>query len=206
MIFLWPQATSMVTMPIGFGVMTAPATNMVAHGIREGRPWAMDNGAFTGGFKPTAFFDFLRRHEPYRDTCLFVVVPDVVGNAIATLENYRQWVRHYEGWPVAFVAQDGQEHLALPNYYDWLFIGGSTEWKLGDGAVECIRRARAVGKPVHVGRVNSQRRFNRFLLQGVTSCDGTNPIYEPDRARARWPGIVAQRPLLDALPAGYRAG
>lgn len=203
MIYLWPQATMP---PDGFGVLTAPATKIIAEGIRAGRPWAMDNGAFTQGFQPDAFFPFLERHEMYRDTCLFVAVPDVVGDAIQTLANYRHWVTHFDGWPVAFVAQDGQENLPMPNYYDWLFVGGGTEWKMSSGADRCIQRAKEMGKQVHIGRVNSIKRFRHFQLIGADTSDGTFPVFAPDVASRRLGRAMAQRPLFRDLPTSNHRG
>jgi hypothetical protein len=210
--------------------MTRPSDTCVAQGIRAGRPFAVDNEAFTRGFHPARFFPFLERLLPYREQCLFVVVPDVVGDAQATMELFWRWAPLIRdlGFPVAFVAQDGQEALAWPRdteFTDWcadhltatddasyylaleqwrreslafdvLFIGGSTEWKLGQHAIDCIRWAKRLGLPVHVGRVNSQRRFRHFQLVGADFCDGTGPVYAPDRAAKSLSKVVLQPELL----------
>lgn len=206
MMYLWPQSGSMTHLPEAFGVITQPGNGMVPLGIVfEGRSWACDNGAFTR-FDKAAYLAHLERLRPYRNTCLFVVVPDVVGNAVATLElyeNWRAWFRLTD-WPLAFVAQDGQEDLPLPDF-DWLFIGGSTRWKMGAGARYCVEQAHKLGKPVHVGRVNSWRRYQYFKSLGARSCDGTHPIYEPDKASitiAEW----MERPFNYSLFSGYRGG
>jgi hypothetical protein len=194
MLFLWPQTTSMAHFHPSFGVITSPTAHTVPRGIQEGRRWACDNNAFTQGFKPERFFVYLQKLQEYQPNCLFVVCPDAVGDARRTLELYTQWSVQIRtlGYPVAFVAQDGQEELPFPAEFDWLFIGGSTEWKLGAGAEKCIRRAQAICKPVHVGRVNSISRFRRFQLLGVDSADGTNPIYEPNRSRVKFTMLVSQ--------------
>jgi len=177
----------MVGMHEGFGVMTRASDGTVCHGIAEGRPWACDNEAYTRGFDPDRFFPFLERLRSYRETCLFVVCPDVVGDAVQTLTEYRTWAHWVfaDGWPLAFVAQDRQEELEFPAVFDWLFIGGTTDWKLGAGALSCIARAKAMRKPVHVGRVNGLRRMHHFALAGTDSVDGTFPCFEPDVARQR---------------------
>ena len=54
-----------------------------------------------------------------------------------------------------------------------IFIGGTTEWKLGPHAKAVIRAAQAIGKYVHVGRVNTPGRFEYFDSLGVDSIDGT---------------------------------
>jgi hypothetical protein len=178
--YLLPTGGSVENLAEGFGILTSPAHRTIAKGIKEGRWWAADNEAFTRGFDPDRFFSWLKLLQPFRDRCLFVVVPDVVYNTIGTLERYRWWAWRIKerGWPVAFVAQDGQELLSLPPEFDWLFIGGSTEWKMSAAADDCIYRAKASGKRVHIGRVNGMRRFWHFGMIGADSADGTMIRFE----------------------------
>ena len=230
--YLWPQAGEVSDLPDGFGIMTRPSDHTVPQGVRNGRPFAVDNEAFTRGFDPARFFPFLERLRPYRDQCLFVVIPDVVYDARATLERFRTWapVVQSMGFPVAFAAQDGQEELHWPMLVDFtdylydhgrftpddhaaywqaydrwerecvafdvLFIAGTTGWKLGPFAEEAIRRAKRMGLPVHIGRVNSQCRFRRFQLLGADFCDGTAAAYAPDRAKHRLSKVVRQPTLM----------
>jgi hypothetical protein len=158
----------------------------------------MDNGAFTGLFNEAAFWRKLEQMRPHRANCVFVVAPDVVGNAIATMHQYRYYgpAIHAAGYPVAFVAQDGQEIYPFPPEYDALFIGGSTEWKLSDAALWCIQQAKASGKWVHVGRVNSQRRIRHFQLARVDSVDGTSVTFAPDKNYRTLDRQLVQRPLF----------
>jgi hypothetical protein len=228
--YLWPQAGDVSHLPPQYGIMTRPSDKTIAQGIRAGRSFAVDNEAFTRGFKPARFFPFLERLRPYRENCLFVVVPDVVADAQATLDRFWQWAPVIQdlGFPVAFVAQDGQEWLDWPRFseftawcadhlnatddltyylaweqwqreslaFDVLFIGGSTEWKLGRHAIDCIHEAKRLGVPVHIGRVNSQIRFRHFQLVGADFCDGTGPTYAPARAAQRLNQVVLQPALL----------
>lgn len=112
--------------------------------------------------------DWLCFMQPWRNRCVFVVAPDVVANAVATLDLFRwyAWRIQSLGFPVALVAQDGLEGLRWPPTwaYDALFVGGTTAWKLSAAADWCIRRAMQAGKWVHVGRVNSQRRIRHLRL------------------------------------------
>lgn len=151
--------------------------------VPNNRLWCMDNGVFTGKFDEALFWSKLDRVNQYQKTCLFVVSPDVVANAIATLSAWRYWGMQIKarGWPVAFVAQDGQELFDFPPDFDALFIGGSTEWKMSEQALYCIKRAKALEKWVHVGRVNSQKRIRHFKLAGVDSVDGTTVCFAPDK-------------------------
>lgn len=193
MLYLWPQSSSMSGMHYGFGVLSSPRNKMVALGIQEGRKFGVDNNAYTMEFDPDKFFKHLEKLRPYIDQCLFIVCPDVVSDPRTTLELWDKWKKKIKGHgPIAFVAQDGMEHYPLPPDFDWMFIGGTTDFKMGIGAKNCIQRTQKIGKPVHVGRVNSISRFRYFQKLGIDSVDGTNPIYEPDVARRRWTNAVAQ--------------
>lgn len=135
--------------------------------------FAIDNGAFAG-FNRAAFESLLEREEPRRHLCRFVAAPDVVGSARRTLEAFRQWEGLLRGWKKALVAQDGLEGLEIPWWQiDAIFIGGSTEWKLGKHAADVIRTAKILDKWVHVGRVNTPGRFEYFEKLGADSIDGT---------------------------------
>lgn len=196
MMYMTPQSTP--SQPLGpeWGQMFTPGKSTTTP--ESGRQWCLDNGVFTGRFDPVSFWRTLEQMTPYRDTCLFIVAPDVVGDALATLEQFRHWGPRIQaaGWPVAFVAQDGQELLPFPPEYDALFIGGSTEWKLSAAALDCIRRAKADGRHVHVGRVNSQKRMAHFQLAGVDSVDGTSVCFAPANEYRVLSAQLAKRPLL----------
>jgi len=154
--------------------------------------------------------------DPDQSGCLFAVAPDVLGSATATLQCERTrrmlgWIRYDVGVPVAFVAQNGQEHLPLPwDDLDVIFLGGSAEctscgyvrpwddcgrehcaschhrlreWKLGAAACGLVTAARRRGKWVHMGRVNSLRRLRYAAAIGCHSADGTYLVRtrNPDR-------------------------
>ncbi len=191
MIYLSPGA--METPKYGWGYLLSPrkgASNTY------GKPWAIDNDAFTG-FDLLAFFAYLDLLTP-NDKCLFVACPDAVGNAPQTIQLYKRYAGdiHLRGYPVAFVAQDGMENYSLPTDYDALFIGGSTKWKMSPFADALITQAKRAGKWVHVGRVNSNERIRHFQLVGVDSVDGTGPAFEPDAKIKRFQKQLLQNPLL----------
>lgn len=124
MLYLWPQA-GRLTLHADFGVMTRASDGRVAHGVREGRWFAVDNEAFTRGVDETRFLNFLEQFAPYVAQCLFVVVPDVVADSAATLALFEYWQPRLKAleFPVAFVLQDGQEELEWPmvqDFTDWL--------------------------------------------------------------------------------------
>lgn len=149
--------------------------------------FAIDNGAF-GKFPEETFLRLLERERPRRDLCRFVAVPDVVGDARRTAEVFAIWRRRPElaGWPLAYVCQDGQEHLPIPwQHIAAVFMGGSTEWKEGRHAMACIKAAKVLGKHVHVGRVNTPKRYKLFaaVCSETDTCDGTG-IARYDHMRA----------------------
>lgn len=135
--------------------------------------YAIDNGAFAG-FNPKNFQSLLHRESHASCLCRFVAVPDVIGSARRTLEVFEHWRYLLTGWPLALVAQDGQEDLAIPwNGITAIFVGGTTKFKLSKAAADIIMSARAIGKWTHVGRVNTPGRFEYFEEMGVDSIDGT---------------------------------
>jgi hypothetical protein len=56
-----------------------------------------------------------------------------------------------------------------------------TEWKLGPVARALVAEAKAHGKRVHMGRVNSRKRYNLARQMGCDSVDGTFLTYGVDR-------------------------
>jgi hypothetical protein len=185
--------------PVGH-LVTPHTGNDIAGIASTGRPWAADNGCFNG-FDQAAFMamlaqidrvanvELLRAGLPVHTRPLWVVCPDVVSDAYATLELWRYW-RHTlkaYGLSAAFVAQDGCEGGYIPwGRMACLFIGGSTEYKESDAVAWLIRRAKAHGKAVHVGRVNTERRVRLFDGLGIDSIDGTQFSRFPNTYIPRW--------------------
>lgn len=168
------------------------------HWIDRFPVWAADNGAFTrspSGFNEARFRAMLglERLREQAARCLFVAAPDrltvhadgrVAGDAAGTLEQFPAWAGEIRaaGFPVALVAQDGLDRMLdrVPwDLLDVLFVGGSTAWKVSDGARVCIAAARARGKRAHVGRVNSFRRLERACAMLADSADGTFLMFGP---------------------------
>lgn len=164
------------------GLLATPATGYALGNVHV---WALDNGAYTGRYPgDEAYLHLLARLEPHREHCLFVAAPDIVADAAGTLARFTEMGPRITaaGWPVALVAQDGLTPEDVPwHQLGWLFIGGSTQWKLSAAVVALIRRAQQEGVKIHVGRVNSARRYMRFASLGCDSADGTFIAYGPDR-------------------------
>jgi hypothetical protein len=173
------------------GLIDMIATPKQGNKLPAGVTWCADNGIFGKGYPgDEAWFAWLQSYTPEeRARCLFAVAPDVVGDAVATDERSRPWLAKIRdlGYPVAYVAQDGLEDLEMPgdgadwwDDFDVLFIGGSTEWKLGRHARALVAEAKRRGKWVHMGRVNSQRRMQYADAIGCDSADGTYIAFGPD--------------------------
>jgi hypothetical protein len=152
-----------------------------------------DGQAGSGYPGDRAYLEFLSHLSAQsRRRCVFATAPDVLGDPVATIERSARFVYRVRAWfglPVALVAQDGLEYLDIPwNWFDVLFIGGSTEWKLGAGARELVREAKANGKLVHMGRVNSLRRLRYATAIGCDSADGTFLVFAPTANLSRLQG------------------
>lgn len=113
------------------------------------------------------------------------------------------------GYRAAFIAQNGLDLRRIPwDNFDALFIGGAaecrpckyirpvgmatvikrcpicgrqfSEWKLGEEAAAAVVEAKARGKAVHMGRVNSGKRLIYAATLGCSSSDGTFLTRAPD--------------------------
>lgn len=140
---------------------------------RPGSHWCADNGAFSK-FNARGFLSLLARNSEHRGSCRWVAAPDVVASARRTRECWDYWKKQLSDWPLAYVCQDGQEDINIPwEECSAIFVGGTTQWKLSDHAIQCIRAGQIMGKWVHVGRVNTPGRYEYFDALGVDSIDGS---------------------------------
>lgn len=149
--------------------------------MKRGVPWCLDNGVYTGAYTKQAWLDAMGFLDEYKDTCLFAVVPDSVGNAAKTLAMFAELHQHVSEYPKAFVSQDGMRPNDPPwDDFECLFIGGTDEHKLGREGGAMIAEAQRRGKYVHVGRVNSPERIMKFW--NADSWDGNHLSFEPSNA------------------------
>lgn len=166
-----------------------------------GVTWCADNGRYGKGWPGyEAWWAWLERNAHDAPTCLFATAPDVVGDAVATLADSLPWLPRIRalGYPAALVAQDGLELLDVPwDDFDVLFLGGSTEWKLGQHAWDLTAEAKRRGKHVHMGRVNSLKRYAIAADMGCDSCDGTKLAFGPD---INLPIVLGWAPAIEPGP------
>lgn len=159
------------------GLMAQPKSH-VERFVPRFTSWAADNGAF-GAFLRRVPFEqavwerWIRRLP---DDPLFVVVPDAVGDHAATAASWAGNAELVHGldYRAAFVLQNGCVSLSqVPADADAVFIGGDDAYKLGSDAARVCWAAKERGLWVHMGRVNSRRRFLRASAMGCDSADGT---------------------------------
>lgn len=167
--------------------------------------WGADNGCFAKPelFNLAEYLAWIGHRRYARHTCLFVTAPDVVGDAVATWERSLpvfDQIR-FLGFPAALVAQDGIENTAVDwDAFDVLFLGGSTRWKLSHHAKVLTAQAKAHGKHVHMGRVNSLLRLKTAAMWGCDSADGTFLAFGPDKNVPRllsWLDSLHREPVLN---------
>lgn len=136
-------------------------------------PYALDNGAFAAGanwsvgeWRALIRWAALSGQKP-----LWALVPDVVGDRKATIENWARYadeVRAYK-FRLAFAIQNGMTFDDVPEDDCVLFIGGDDAFK--DAAIDPW--CRAFPNRVHVARVNHWDRLVRSWRAGAVSVDGT---------------------------------
>lgn len=164
--------------------------------------WAADNGRFAAPHEYTdaGYLRWLARQP--KERCLFATAPDVLGDHAATIEMAQPLLSRLRalGYPAAFVAQDGWREDNTPwDELDLLFIGGTDAFKLGRAAT-AIAAARARGKSVHMGRVNSFRRMRLAAALGCNSVDGTFLKFGPDTNEPKLLAWLDQLAALQFLP------
>lgn len=146
---------------------------------RPGVAFALDNDAFQSFTNGTpydfkAWAAFLLKVKKTKETPLWALVPDVVANRAATLEQWGMFnrvVAEDYGWRTALAVQDGmtrEDVLGLRFKPDVIFVGGTSKWKWNT-AHEWSRGF----ERVHVGRVNGKRRLWHCQNIGAESCDGS---------------------------------
>lgn len=136
-------------------------------GIRWYFPYAIDNGAFVR-FDKDQFIKALVRITKFHPP-LWILVPDVVADAEATIIKWHYWHRRVAPFGrLAFAVQDGMDPVDVPPEAYCVFVGGSTKWKLQNAP-----RFKGVSKWLHIGRVNSPKRIEWARMIGADSIDGT---------------------------------
>lgn len=196
------------------GAMFTPETGNRPAAVLDVAYWAADNGCFAAGdrFDLARYYAFLDARAGAAGSCLFATAPDVLCDAAQTWERSAPTFEaiRARGYYVALVAQNGIEEHA-PSWdeadrWDWLFIGGDDAWKDSAEAADVAHEAHLLGKCVHVGRVNTRRRFR--LAAAPWDANGHAPGFEAESADGTCVAIapdVNLAKLADWLPQLDRA-
>lgn len=166
-----------------------------------------DNGCFGGNWSHNRWLRWL---VALPRSVRFVVVPDVFTSdgadchqeTLALWDRYSGTVERH-GFTPAFVCQVGATADNLPDGAAVLFLGGTTEWKLGPDAWGIVQRWRTE-RWCHMGRVNSRKRLSTARAMGCHSVDGTYLTYGPDTnlpRLLRWLEAAGREPMLWENPA-----
>lgn len=139
--------------------------------------YAIDNGAWSS-FVNNKQYDprpFLNDVEKYGVNADFIVIPDVVEDAVATLFAAEKWIPILNEYRCLIVAQDGMKIQDLETFVAdgvGVFIGGSTVYKLKN-IKPIAQLCNQYNVLCHVGRVNSIKRINICINNGAHSFDGS---------------------------------
>ena len=151
---------------VDFWQLRTPLTQYALAGV----PYGLDNGCFKR-FNEKAWSRLLNEAE--ENMPKFVCLPDMVGDAVRTLDLFDAFESKTNGLPRCLVLQDGIGNHRI----DWsklsaVFVGGSDAFKISEEAMNACKTAKMLGKWVHVGRVNTAQRVRHWL--GVAdSIDGS---------------------------------
>lgn len=137
--------------------------------------WAADNDCFNG--LDRFAYDSMLANLYSAGSPAFVTVPDVVADAERTRARFDKWIDRVESYchPAAYVLQDGEDGSSVPwDRIAAVFVGGSTEYKLGEQAADVVMQAKARGLWAHMGRVNTRGRYRYAAAIGIDSIDGSS--------------------------------
>lgn len=146
----------------------------------EGFRYGLDNGAWTAHQAGRRFDGgrFVALLEQLGAGADWIVVPDVVGEARASLRLTARWLPRVErcGAPMLIAVQDGMRPADVAPWVEGgagVFLGGSTDYKLSS-AIAWGAWCRERGAYFHIARVNTARRIRLCQEARAHSFDGTS--------------------------------
>lgn len=179
----------------GRPLLQTPGSSYALHDVPV---WALDNGCFTDSYPgDEQYLAHLSRWLPHLEKCLWVAVPDVVGDAAGTLDAWPRMADRIRalGYKACLVLQDGMTAAdvaaAAP---DAVFIGGTDDFKLGREARNILA---SFSGPKHMGRVNSLKRLRYAWNIGCDTADGTVLAFDPQRSIWDWADQLRDQGVLD---------
>ena len=137
--------------------LRTPLTQYALAGV----PYGLDNGCFKR-FNEKTWNRLLLEAED--NPPKFVCLPDIVGDAVRTLDLFKCFESRTSGLPRALVLQDGiGNHRIEWDKLSAVFVGGSDAFKISSEAINACKTAKMLGKWVHVGRVNTAQRVKNWI-------------------------------------------
>ena len=137
--------------------LRTPLTKYALAGV----PYGLDNGCFKR-FNEKTWNRLLIEAE--ENMPKFVCLPDIVGDAVRTLDLFKSFESRTTGLPRALVLQDGiGNHRIEWDKLSAVFVGGSDNFKISSEAINACKTAKMLGKWVHVGRVNTAERVKNWI-------------------------------------------
>jgi len=151
--------------------------------------WALDNGRFIVFKKALKGIKIEWNEEEWIDMLLWSmhleplrkvaypatkpqwgIVPDVVGDSKATIEEFHRYKDIFKaiGLPMAYAVQNGAVPKDVPKEASVIFVGGTRDWKWETAEMWCKEFPR-----VHIGGVNSLQGFILAEKYGAESVDGS---------------------------------
>lgn len=182
----------------GLPVLITPDTG---YRVPATGPWAADSGCYANPneYSDERYLAWLAGRRHAADRCLFATAPDVWGDAAATARRSAGMLQPIRelGYRVAYCLQDGATVASVP----WqdigaVFVGGSDAWRHGHGLPPLVAEALRRGLHVHIGRVNSRRRYLWARAIGAHSVDGTILRYDQTTPVAEWVAEAERQPTL----------
>jgi uncharacterized PurR-regulated membrane protein YhhQ (DUF165 family) len=209
-LYLATPSTPRVREAMTAGLIGCMTTPKQGNRVPDGASYACDNGKFGKGWPGVEAWRawLVKTVERYSaDRCLWAVAPDVPFDAAGTLRESLPelaFIRRH-GVPAAFCAQNGSEAPGMVPWdaIDVLFLAGDTAWKLSRAAADLADEARARGKSVHMGRVNSERRLRHAMAIGCATADGTFLAFGPDQNLPKLAGWLARMPRRQPPHVGF---
>jgi len=144
----------------------------------SGKPYGLDNGCFSE-FQENNWLRLVSEAREFRP--VFVCSPDIVGDAIRTLDLFTAFESKLIGLPRALVLQDGIGNHSIPwDKLSAVFVGGTDAFKISPECVNACKVAKMLGKWIHIGRVNTPERVANWL-GFADSLDGSGVSKIDDR-------------------------
>jgi len=141
--------------------------------------WCLDNGAWTAHQKGTEWNAdlFVKLCHKLGAGAQFVVVPDIVGGGLDSLQLSLSWLPRLDhvAQRRLIAVQDGMVPNDIRQYLNkrvGIFVGGTTDWKINTMRA-WGNLAKDTGAYLHIGRVNTQRRIRLCKDCGADSFDGS---------------------------------